>query len=713
MAVIGTLRNKAGVLIVGVIALSIVGFLVMDITNSQTGVLSSRKTNLGEVNGDPISINEFNDRFEESVKNMQDRMGAQGQVTDDMRNQLRTQAWDDLVKDKINRVLFDKLGLAVTDEEMVDLYIGTEPHPYIRQSFTNPATGQFDPNQVTQFLKVKDKDEPGMEPGFRARIWESLKREIHKDQLQQKYNRLVTKGLYAPTWMSEQAYTNGNSFVSFRYVMMGADNITDDQVKLTDADLQQYLDDHVAMFKAEEETRRIQFVAFPIVASSRDSAKVVSYLIDKMDEFTKGSGRESDSAFVRLYSEDRFDEVYYTAEKLASVVKDSLTRLAVGATFGPYVEAGKFKVARLTDRKMISDSVRVSEIFFNFAGLKEAEARKKYTFIMDTVFKALDSLKQDFGAAAAALSEDPVAKNVRGDIGWVKQGQKDAFYNNLIFYRAKPGKPYIVSDQQGVRIIQVTEERPSSTGYLFTYFTKAILPGAETERAIYSTASRFAGDNQKPAAFKEKGKAINIQTGDFLRKNDYGFMGMQNAREVVRWAYQAKVGDVSPVISADGKYIVALLDAVVEKGKPSLEGVREMVQREAMRAKKLDMQYKKMADVKASTIDELASKLGLVVSQADRLNLENAMLPSGAFEPNAVALAMQTAPGKLSPIAKGRTQVIAVSTISVEKAPKAADLNVYATTTAQRLQQQFQNLIPVVLRKSADIEDNRFEMLGN
>src|SRR5690606_31465020 len=105
--------------------------------------------------------------------------------------------------------------------------------------------------------------------------WIRFEEGIKKDRYQNKYNALVTKGLYVPTWQSEMAYNDQNRAVDFKYVQLPYTDVADADVKVTDEDLQKYINDHAAMFKTDEETRKIQYVTFDINASSADTAAIV------------------------------------------------------------------------------------------------------------------------------------------------------------------------------------------------------------------------------------------------------------------------------------------------------------------------------------------------------------------------------------------------------------------------------------------------------
>ena len=324
---------------------------------------------------------------------------------------------------------------------MNELFTGENPHPYVKQNFTDPQTGQFNPAFIRNFLSVIDKDDEGTEPGTRRKQWLAFESEVKKNQFQVKYNNLISKGLYVPTWMGEVAYKEQNRAVTFNYVSLPYNQIADDQVKVTDEDLSAYIKKHEAAFKVDEESRKIQFVAFDIAASAGDSAQIVASLLEKREEFAKGEKVADDSVYVKLNSETPFDEVYYTKEQLiASPVVDSFFSLPVKSLVGPYVEAGAFKLAKISDRKGISDSVKIRQIKISFNDVATQEAGVAKRMLADSIFKAIDSLKADFGLMAVQYSNDDASKMAGGNVGWVKQGEREKNLNDLIFFRAQKGK---------------------------------------------------------------------------------------------------------------------------------------------------------------------------------------------------------------------------------------------------------------------------------
>jgi peptidyl-prolyl cis-trans isomerase D len=602
---------------------------------------------------------------------------------------------------------YEKLGVNVTDDEMVELTTGQNVHPYVRQNFTNPQTGQFDPAQVKYFIQNLDQDDKGTEPGTRRRSWSNFEKEIKKMQISQKYITLVSKGLYAPTWLAEKTYEESNKTADFRYVEFPFTDVNDADLKITDDELKGYLKNHAALFNQDEESRKIQYVSFDIAASRQDSLNTEKYLAEKVEEFKAGAKTETDSSFVKLYSENQFDNLYYTKEQLAgNPLADSLFSLPVKTVVGPYVDGAFYKVAKITGRKMLSDSVRVRDIIFSFENVKtneEANAKRK---LFDSIFTQIDSFKKDFAEMAALYSDDQASKVKGGDIGWIKQGQVEKGFNDAIFFFMNKGQVSKTATQSALHIIQVIDDSPTKTGVQVAYLTKSIIPSPETERAIYSQASKFAADNQTEAKFKEAAKKANGKSVD-VKKSDFNVMGLTNARELVRWAYNAKKGDVSSIVTVDKKHAIAYLESIRVKGLPDLDAVKEDVKLAYTKEKKFELLSKKVTDAKAATIDDLAAKFGKAVLQADKASILNPGLATG-YEPAVVAAGVYAAQGKLSAPVLGNGGVYVVQKIGGVDPPKATDLTMYKGQLQQQLSRKSNRAVEA-LKKLANIDDSRSE----
>jgi peptidyl-prolyl cis-trans isomerase D len=184
-------------------------------------------------------------------------------------------------------------------------------------------------------------------------------------------------------------------------------------------------------------------------------------------------------------------------------------------------------------------------------------------------------------------------------------------------------------------------------------------------------------------------------------------MGLTNARELVRWAYNAKKGDVSSIVTVDKKHAIAYLESIRVKGLPDLDAVKEDVKLAYTKEKKFELLSKKITDAKAATIDDLAAKFGKAVLQADKASILNPGLATG-YEPAVVAAGVYAAQGKLSAPVLGNGGVYVVQKIGGVDPPKATDLTMYKGQLQQQLSRKSNRAVEA-LKKLANIDDSRSE----
>jgi parvulin-like peptidyl-prolyl isomerase len=718
MAVIGSIRKRSG-LLVGAIALSIFLFLLGDAVNNQFSVLGkSRSNDAGSVNGQNISYQDYSNQVNENVKNMEAQYKMS--VGDQQRNAVSQQTWDDLVNKIVMEDASAKTGVVVSDDEMVSLTTTENASPMIKQPFGGE---RFNPMYVKQFLANIDIDEKGQEPGYKRKAWNQLVKEVKKGQLQNKYAVLVAKGVgNVPNWMAENLYYEANKSADFKYVELPYSEVNDNDIKYTDADLKDYLGKNAAKFTAPDETRVIRYVAFDITPSSVDSATALKGLTDKLDEFKKGEKKSDDSLFVKLYSETSFDDLYRTKDQLAgSSIADSLFGSKVGTVIGPYVEGNTYKFAKVSARKMMSDSVKVKEIVFSFANVKTEAEQKTRLALIDSLYKAIDSLHADFGTIAAQYSDDPASKLAGGVVGWVKfaDPQYDEYYKSIVFHNGEPGKAYKYLDANNnlIKFVEIAEEKPSKAGIKVAYFTRSIIPSQETENEIYSHVTQFVSTTSTEDKFLAyiKSHEKDVKTAVNITKGSYDVMGLGSARSLVKWVYSAKRGDVSPIISLgsstnDRKHIIAYLESVTGKGTPDLESVKSAVKSAYLQDKKYELLAKKITDAKASNIDDLAAKLGKAAIEADKVTFLNTNLPTGN-EPAVAATGVALAQGKMSGPVKGNGGVFVVQKINGVDPPKPTDLTQQAMMLKQNSYMKAR-AASEALKKLAKIDDNRLNFEG-
>jgi peptidyl-prolyl cis-trans isomerase D len=99
-----------------------------------------------------------------------------------------------MIQDLLLEKQYEKIGLNVSPEELVDLITGATPHPYIAQIFTDPSTGIFNRQAFTLFMQ---RLENTYEMTDEKKYYLFLENQIVRETKYRKYYNLLNQGLYA------------------------------------------------------------------------------------------------------------------------------------------------------------------------------------------------------------------------------------------------------------------------------------------------------------------------------------------------------------------------------------------------------------------------------------------------------------------------------------------------------------------------------------
>jgi len=145
MSIIQKIRDKAAWLVFGLIAVSLIGFLLMDARSIGGRASASTSGMIGSVNGEKMDYSEF----QKQVSENEDRYKSQGYPVNDMLSQnIREEVWKQFVENSVLTTEYQKLGLDVSDKELNDMLVGPNAVPEIKKAFTDPNTGVFDAQQA-------------------------------------------------------------------------------------------------------------------------------------------------------------------------------------------------------------------------------------------------------------------------------------------------------------------------------------------------------------------------------------------------------------------------------------------------------------------------------------------------------------------------------------------------------------------------------------
>lgn len=700
MSVIQKIRDKYAVVIVVVICLAIVSFLLQDAFFGRNSFMQ-RSTTVGEVNGKEL---EFTD-YQQMIKAAESRLrqgSPNGALNDQLSQQAREMAWNQFVSEQIMNAQYEKLGIVVTEAEISDQFNGKNPNPVVTRQFIDEKTGQFDRARMQQILQNVGQDKTGQ---MRERLLE-LENFIAQSRISSKYLSLIKQAVYYPKWMAEQQIKDNSQFASISYVSIPYATIADSTVKVTDSELKAYINDHKELFKTEE-SRKVEYLAFNVIPSSADTAAALKVLFNEKAELDTLSSDEI-PGFINRNSDLPFYDGYVAKSALMVPQKDTIASLPTGAVFGPYYDNNLIVFAKMIDRKTMPDSVKVRHILI-------ATQNQQGGVLPDSIAKSrIDSIKNavkggaDFKALVEQYTDDVASKPTGGEYDVTPSTDFLKEFKDFALEK-ETGTIDVVKTLAGYHLIQIMERKNIGQALKIAYLAKPVTPSRETDSKSYAEANEFASKNRDQKTFEKtiQEKGLNKRIADNLRPMDHVISGIGQARELVRWAYEAKKGDVSNVFTFDNNYVVAVLSAIREEGTASLDEVRPAVEAEVRKHKKADEIIGKLKS--PASLDAAAKVYSQPEQKADGINFGTPFVASMGYEPRVVGAIFNPAWGvaKVTAPVEGNAGVYVLRVDAFQPTSQAQDAKSISRAYEQSVASSLDQQLFTVLRKLSKVEDNR------
>ncbi|MEP7168566.1 MAG: SurA N-terminal domain-containing protein [Bacteroidota bacterium] len=709
MAVIGKIRQRAG-LLVGVVFVSLVLFVLGDLLTSNSRFLQGTETTVAEIGGNKIKIQDFQERvakMEENYKTNTSKENIDAATAD----QLKDQAWGQLLNEQLLGKQYDKIGIKVSPEEIFDMVQGKNPHQQIKDAFKDPKTGQFNPANVIQFLKNMDNDQTGK---TRAQ-WLAFEEFLKNDRTTTKFNNLVKQGLYVTTDEAKRDYEAKGKQAAIKYVVLNYASIPDSTVKPSESDLKDYYNANQNKYK-QEASRKVEYVTFEVNPSADDRKEASDY-IDKIVEPFKAS--TDDSAFVKMNADSKPDSVYHKKGTLSPILDTIFFSAPVGTVIGPYEENGFFKISKLISVKDIPDSIKVSHALITYKGAQRApesvtRTKEEAKTRADSLFNLAEKDPKNFIDIAKGASDDLVSAAKEGDLGWINMNSgMDPRFKAGAFETDK-GKVKLVESDFGFHIIKVFEISKTEKQVKVASVDRRIEAGTKTYQSVFTKATEFAGKNNTAEAFDKavKDQGLNKRVAESLSEAEKNVPGLDNARPLVQWAYRqtTKKGDVTEKPYEFGnKFVIAKLVEIREKGIAPLEQVKDPVTTEVIKDLKAKQLIEKMnaAMTGAANMDAVASKLGMPAASASNINFGAPYIQNIGMEPALVGTVFTLKQGQLSKPIKGESGVYAVQVDSFTEPPAMKDFTENKKQMIQQLGGRAAYEVFNALKEKANVVDNR------
>jgi len=703
MSTLQFLREKAGVLVAGVIGFSLLLFVVSDFFGRGRGQRLKQKEyyEIGQIGGESVSYQDYETR----LQNLFEIYKLSGRNLDEATTeQVREQMWQQMVRETILDSQYKKLGVGVSTEELDELVFGNKPHMIVQQLFTDQQTGTFNKSFMVNFLKQTEVDETA------KKYWLFFEDEIVNDRMNTKYNAFVSKGLFVTSKQAEFDKAVSANTVDFSYIMKNYSTVSDSSVTISESDLKAYFEKNKKNYKRSA-MRDIEYVTFDVVPSDEDVKQTETWITKTKEEF---SAAPDPVQFINLTADSRNIGFFYPIANVPETLKEFAKKEDLKSIYGPYIEDGSYKLARLLAVEDRPDSVHARHILISPNKTRSLEASKK---LADSLVLLIKKGTSKFEDVAKTYSDDQGSAQIGGDLGWFTEGRMVVPFNNACF-SAKKGELISAETTFGIHIIEILAQSKSVRKYNIGYIDRKIIPGSQTNQRIYSEASQFAGTNDTYEKFNKAvaEKNLNKRVANNITPQQKTLPGLENPRSLIMALFNAGKDKIildnnqQAVFEVGDKYVVAYCTKVQKDGYAELKDVESDVRFALLKDKKAEVisaEFKKNSG-EGKTLDAIASAMNLPVQEATQVNFRSFTVPGLGTEPSLAAAASVAKKGTAAGPVKG-TNGVFMLTVNTETPAQNEDVKAIQQRLASTFQLRGSYEAYEALRKGAEIVDKRYK----
>jgi peptidyl-prolyl cis-trans isomerase D len=703
MSALQFLREKAGVLVAGLIGLSLFIFVISDFfgRGRATRLQMKKQYEIGEIAGVHVSYQDY----EQRIQNLQEIYKLSGTTNLDEATieSIREQTWEQIIRENILDVQYDKLGIGVSPEELNDLVFGSNPHPIVRQLFTDRQTGQFNNSFLVNFLKSTETDETS------KKYWLFFENEIVSDRANNKFNNLLTKGLYITSKQAEFENITSTRTVDFSYIMKSFSSIPDSSVTVTESEIKDYYSGHKSSYKRSAQ-RDLEYIEFDIIPSAEDTKQAYDYIDKIKADYATSDNPEQ---FINTNADTRYVGFYQPIENVPDSLRAFVKEENTKEVFGPYLEDGSYKIARLIDFADRPDSVHARHILIQpNANLTLQQAKAKADSLAGLINKGIP-----FSLLAQSNSDDQGSAQAGGDLGWFREGQMVVPFNNACF-SAKKNEVKVIESSFGYHIIEVLDLSKKVRKYNVGVVDRKILPSSLTNQKVYAEASQFAGNNETYEKFNKSvaDQKLNKRVANGITPQQKTLPGLDKPRFLIMSLFQATPGKIildqnqQAVFEIGDKYVVAFCTKANEEGPASLAEVTNDIRYTIIKDKKADIIANdlKIAAEKDKTLEAVSAGTGLSIQEASQVNFRSYSIAGAGIEPALIAAATVAEQGKIAGPVKGINGVFLL-TVNNSVTANNEDIKLLKERLSATFKMRGSYEAYDALRKSSNVIDKRYK----
>ena len=663
MASLQKIRNH-GALLIAIVGLAMLAFILGDFLNSGSSFFNRSRENVGVIEGQKIHYTEYEAAKEQLTEVYKIETGR-SDFDEDTHAQIRNQVWNMMMMDYTLRAQAKAIGMDITADELSALCIGDNVHQIIRsrRAFMD-ENGQFSRDAVVNLLQAINQEGEDAEQNANLKqakdYWMYWEKAVRISYMQEKYTALLQHLFKANSLDAEYAFNGRQNGVSAEYVMQPYYAVADSLVKVSDSDIRKLYKQHKQQYK-QTPNRAIEYIAFDIKPSEDDFKAAQELLAGLQEEFKTA---EDVSLVVNTNSDIMYDGRDYSEETVPAQYKDFA--FAKGAKAGD-----------------------CTEILFENNTYSMAR-------LMQTGYSLPDSVELK---AIVEGGEDQ-------ELGWFKATDLPKNIAEPAF-AGKRGTRFTVAQGMGEQTYEVMEVGKATPKVKLAILAREVTPSSKTYSVIYNQAKQFIVANNSAealeAAAQEAGLTVVPQYNLTETTDKVG--QLKSSRPIVRWAFEAKEGQVSDVFECGQQFIVAALTEVNDGEYRPLDAVRAELTYEATNNAKAEYIKKQLKGV--TTLEAAAEALNQKVQNVERVSLSDSRFGNAGMEPAVIGKVLALGENEVSEPVQGKTGVFMVKRGAANNAAESA---FNAESEKAQLASRF-SYLPYqalqIVEDKAEVTDNR------
>lgn len=549
------------------------------------------RQDIGEINGKSVSAQDYQSMVDEYTK-VQEKIYGRN-ASDDELTQAKDYIWNTYVQYTLIENEANKMGLKVTDAEIKDM-IKKGTNPLLSQTpFVNPQTRMFDKNIMDAFVKNAPKEDVSLIMGYTEK---QLKRAL----LINKYQNLVLKSVISNPVEAEYSFNARSNQSDLLLAALPYSAIADSTVQVSASEIKSLYSQKKEQFRNLAETRDIKYIDVFVTPSDADRQD----LLNEVTEYSVELGKpetEVASFIGSTGTQVPYVDMPVSKSSLPTDIAGRLDSVAIGEVYGPFYSAtdDSYNAFKVLSKVSAPDSVQFRQIQ---VVAETAEATKSLT---DSIMNAIKG-GADFEAIAQKYGQV-------GTSNWISSrdyegGQFDAAslkvfqsLNNLA-----PKELTSIEFPQGNVILQVVDRKNMINKYKVAVVKRPVEFSKETYAKAYNDFSQFVASNntlEKMSQNAEEAGYRLLERANFS-SSEHNVCGIHSTREALRWIFEAKKGDVSPLYDCgdNDHLLVVAVEGINKAGYLPVEKVSGDLKAELIRDKKAELlseQLKKASNFEA------------------------------------------------------------------------------------------------------------------